>query len=137
MKIVRDRFPDATVGLCSIPPRKERSLQQVECNDLSRKINNNLEVIAKLRGDNVIYIDIWSPLMSRDGFAIRRYFSKEHAGLHYNKEGKALVIKTVLQNVGGPRSQKRKQFDDAPSPSTAQCSKEARVSISSSTSGMC
>ena len=65
---------------------------------------------------------------------MRRYFFKEPAGSHYNKEGKALVIKTVLQNVGGLRSQKRKQSDDAPSPPTAQCSKKPRVSISSSTS---
>ena len=67
-------FPEATIGLCSIPPRKGSSADIKRCNETARMVNEYLESMAASKPDKYIWIDTWAELLSTKGNAMKQFY---------------------------------------------------------------
>ena len=133
---ILDYFPDITLGICSIPPRKGGGATQREANEIARGLNAFLEVLCRQKQDQLVYIDTWSELWNtteqRD--IKRLYASQDSDGIHINKEGKEQVINHIKNTMKRAHS-KRKHLTSTPSPQSNQKqNKGARIDKASTSS---
>ena len=102
-------FPEATIGLCSIPPRKGSSADIKRCNDTARVVNEYLESMAASKPDKYIWIDTWSKLLSTKGHAMKQFYQTgDLKGVHVNESGKNIIINTITnalmpESAGGSK----------------------------------
>ena len=87
MDTINKRFPDATIGLCSIPPRRGNTSEIKQCNATAKIINEYMESLADAQPENYIFFNTWCKLWSAKGHAIKQYYdSDDTKGIHLSKK---------------------------------------------------
>ena len=96
---IEEQFPDATVGVCSIPPRRGKGNAVSNNNNAANKTNVFMKkYCAKKRSR--LYVDTWTTLTSNGGQPVKRLFSAtDKSGVHYSTLGKGEVISCMTASL--------------------------------------
>ena len=96
----RERFPDAHIAPCSIPPRKGHERDQTSANDATIGVMVIITLLAlSRRSNNVQYIDTFSTLAPKAVVQNQLFSNTYPAGVHYSKAGKQQVISRITAGV--------------------------------------
>ena len=106
---IKNRFPQAKIGLCSIPPCKGSGVEISKCNDTATVVNAFLESSSKISSGELVYINPWSALWSnKKKQAISKYYtSEDKKGVHLNKSGKASLMKAIFSGLAYTSSKRK------------------------------
>ena len=63
-------------NMCSIPPRKGRSVQTHKHNQTARSLNSFMDIYCQRNKTNLSYTNTWALLTTLQGGVINRYFEK-------------------------------------------------------------
>ena len=92
---VENKFPDANIAICSVPPRKGSERQQSNANDTTVAVNSYLHALCRRGGQMLFYIDTYA-LLSPKGSLANHLFSKtDPSGVHFSRQGKVEVISYI------------------------------------------
>ena len=129
---VRASFPKATIGICSIPPRKGGTNEVKRCNETARTVNSYLNSLAKTYPDKYVCIDTWSQLWSTKGHAIKLFYTTDdQKGVHLAKPGKDIIINTIMNALQPePAGGSKRKNSSNHSPTAGQQHKQQILSSS-------
>jgi len=94
---IRSGVPDAVILICACPPT---SMKYEFMADTVPMFNGRLKAIAEEEGEQVVYVDTWTPFADEEGRLLGEFTSD---GLHLNRKGhgalRGIVVK-VLEEMG-------------------------------------
>ena len=96
---VTKSFPNAQIGICSIIPRKGKSLNIQTLNTASSSVNSFLKKMCE-KDSNLEYIDLWTEFTNNDDHPIRTlYDTNDHSGVHINTDGAEVMADEILEFI--------------------------------------
>ena len=125
-------FPEAVIGLCSIPPRKGTSIDIKRSKETARMVNEYLESMALSKPEKYVWIDTWSKFWSTKGHTIKQFYqSSDQKRVHLNAPCKYIIINTIVnsllhESAGGCK----RKYSSNHSPTAGQLAKEQILSSS-------
>lgn len=101
---VREHYPDLLqIGICSLPPRKGKSVPVENFNANITRVNSFLSKFASRKDDIITFIDNTPKLLGQNKHAVKAmYNSNDKAGLHYSEEGKREIAKSICETLCPP-----------------------------------
>ena len=96
---IEELFPNATVGVFSIPPRRGKGNAVSNNNNAANKTNMFVKKYCAKKVSR-LYVDTWTTLTSNGGQPVKRLFSAtDKSGVHYSTLAKGEVISCMTASL--------------------------------------